>query len=101
MIVALASLICVREYANMAFPDDADVATGWSAVGVGTVLAGIVWFPTQLVQLVGLLVVATFVFVTLRPGADLARAAAVRAGARKIPGIDIYDEKVLVSGGSR
>ena len=75
VIVALASLICVREYANMAFPDDADVATGWSAVGVGTVLAGIVWFPTQLVQLVGLLVVATFVFVTLRPGADLARAA--------------------------
>lgn len=75
IIVVLATLICLREYANMAFPDDADVASGWLLGGLVAVYVGSVHLPQYLVQIATLLTLATFVFVTLRPGEELARAA--------------------------
>lgn len=75
VIVVLSTLICLREYASMAFPEDLNAATGWLLLGLTAVYAGSVHFPEHLPQIASLLTIATFIFVTLRPGEELARAA--------------------------
>ncbi|MCB9675420.1 MAG: CDP-archaeol synthase [Alphaproteobacteria bacterium] len=74
VIVSLSLLICVYEYASMAFPDDRNAAMGWLALGVGTHYAGLVWLAEKHATMMALFGVATLIFVTLRPGEDLHRA---------------------------
>lgn len=76
IIVPLAALLCVLEYAAMAFPDDRAVATAWMTLGAGAVYAAALYAPgAPVAWLAGVVVIATLIFVTLRPGASLEGAA--------------------------
>ena len=75
VIVIVSTLICLREYATMAFPDDVNAASGWLFAGLTAVYVGSVHFPAYLPQVASLLTALTFIFVTLRPGEELSRAA--------------------------
>ncbi len=74
IIVAIAALICVDEYARMAFPDDRAVATPWLVVGLAAIWVAWLGFE-QAGAVVPLVVAATFLLVLFRPGADLDTAA--------------------------
>jgi phosphatidate cytidylyltransferase len=71
IIVALVMMLCVFEYAGMAFPDDAAVASGWLLAGLAVVQATQRFAPQHASLAFGAVVVATMVFVTLRPGESL------------------------------
>lgn len=75
IIVLLALAICTYEFASMAFPDDRNPAMAWLGTGVYLGYAVSFAFPEQLVAFFALWVPATLIFVTLRPGEDIARAA--------------------------
>lgn len=74
VVVFLALLVCVYEYGAMAFPDDG-TATGWLGVGTLLVAAVSLFAREHLVTVYAVWVPATLIFVTLRPGADIRRAA--------------------------
>ena len=70
--VAVGGLLCLDEYARMAFAGDNRVALGWLVLGtvsVGVALLG--WGANMAFAVVCLLIPATMAFVTLRPGASL------------------------------
>jgi phosphatidate cytidylyltransferase len=76
IIVPIAGLVCLGEYAAMAFPGDRRVALGWlaggSALVYGTMLyVGLHWVAMAL----ALVVMASMAFVALRPGETLQGAA--------------------------
>lgn len=76
IIVPLVGLLCVLEYAGMAFPDDRGVATVWMLAGLSLVYVPALYLADAPVAWLGaVVVVATLGFVTLRPGASLERAA--------------------------
>lgn len=76
IIVPLAAALCVLEYAGMAFPDDRAVASAWMLLGAGVVYAAALYVPgAPVAWLGGVVVIATLIFVTLRPGASLEGAA--------------------------
>jgi phosphatidate cytidylyltransferase len=80
-IVGAVLFICVTEYATMAFPDDRPVAMGWLGVGVAAAFLAVVIAPGthHKSTVLGLYTVATLIFVTLRPGETLDRAADITA----------------------
>ena len=77
ILVPFFMLIVLQEYASMAFPEDRNVAFGWLALGsAGIYLPWIYGDDTGSVPAaVAFVVLATMVFVTLRPGPDISRAA--------------------------
>lgn len=76
IIVALALAIALAEFAAMAFPDDRTVAFVWLALWGYPLAYASVAGPIELLTSVGAVgLVATMVHVTLRPGAELSRAA--------------------------
>jgi len=75
IIVILVLLVCITEYAGMAFPDDRGPAIAWLGLGLAAQTVGLLYFPTQHSTLLAFYTVATLIFVTLRPGEELARAA--------------------------
>lgn len=75
IVVVLASIICVTEFAGMAFPDDRRVAVGWLAAGLAVHHGLLVHLPAHHHVGVALWMVATMILVTLRPGDDLTRGA--------------------------
>lgn len=76
VIALLALLICVDEYASMAFSDDVTAARGWLWLTAGGAHAAAVFGGgASLGWVLPVLVVATMAFVMLRPGEDLERAA--------------------------
>ncbi len=81
VIVGVVLFICVTEYATMAFPDDRNVAMGWLGLGVGAAFLAVVVAPGSNTEatILGLYTVATLIFVTLRPGETLDRAADITA----------------------
>lgn len=85
VLVALAGLVAVGEYAAMAFPDDRWVMTGAVTVLTGTVYSAAVYVPAAArgtdvgAAVLGLSSVAALLLLTFRPGVTLA-GAADRAG---------------------
>jgi phosphatidate cytidylyltransferase len=76
IIVGIAAAICLWEFASMAFPDDMAVAFAWLVGCFGAWYGTSMYGPSELVSVVGgLVMLATFVFVTLRPGESLQAAA--------------------------
>ncbi len=76
IIAAIAAGICLWEYAAMAFPDDIPVAFGWLGLSFTAWYGTSLYGPAEATSIVaGLVMVATFVFVTLRPGESLQAAA--------------------------
>jgi len=75
-IAVIAAAICLWEFATMAFSDDTPVAFGWLVGCFGAWYGTALYGPLELVSVVGgLVLLATFVFVTLRPGESLQGAA--------------------------
>ena len=74
IIVPIAALICLWEYAGMAFPDDRPAAMGFLVLGWLGVYLPPVYLGTG-VEPVLLVVLAALVYVTFRPGETLDRAA--------------------------
>lgn len=76
IIAALALLVCVDEFASMAFKEDVFVARIWLALTAGGAHAAALYAGEgALGWVLPILVVATMAFVMLRPGGDLERAA--------------------------
>lgn len=75
VIVVLVLCVCVGEFANMAFPDDRPAAIAWLAGGTALNHVTLVHLPERHAVAMGGWIVATLVFVTLRPGDDLSRSA--------------------------
>lgn len=76
IIVPVVAALCVLEYAGMAFPDDRVVASVFTLLGLGVVYVAALYVPDAPVAwLAAVVLVATLIFVTLRPGASLERAA--------------------------
>jgi phosphatidate cytidylyltransferase len=74
-IVVLVLLICVTEYAGMAFKDDVFVASGWLFFGVALTYGSAVYAPKWLSIAMMAVTIGTMLFVTLRPPPELSRAA--------------------------
>ena len=76
IIAAIAAAICLGEFAAMAFPDDFAVSMGWLLGCFGAWYGAALYGPSEVLSVVaGLVLVATFIFVTLRPGESLQAAA--------------------------
>lgn len=76
IIAGLAVLVCVDEFARMAFQQDVAVARVWLALTAGGAHAAALYLgPGGLGWLFPVLVVATMAFVMLRPGQNLEAAA--------------------------
>jgi len=76
IIIVLVSLVVLTEYAAMAFPDDRHASFAWLLLGWGAVYTAWLHGPQgAIAPTLGGLVLATLVFVTLRPGPELSRAA--------------------------
>ena len=70
--VALALLLCLDEYARMAFPQDHWVAFTWLTVAVGGIVGTLLTLGAEAtLGVLCLTIPATMAFVTLRPGASL------------------------------
>jgi phosphatidate cytidylyltransferase len=75
VIVVLALAVCAWEYAGMAFPDDRQASVAWLIAGLYGV-ASVLWIaPAHVVAFGAVWVPATLLYVTLRPGPDIERAA--------------------------
>jgi len=76
LLVGLVLILCLDEYANMAFPDDRWPSTAWLVLTGGGVFAGAVYLDPRWLGLVALAAtMATLMWVVFRPGPELARAA--------------------------
>ncbi len=76
ILVPLFMALVLFEYAGMAFPDDRNVAMAWLLAGsIGIYVPWIYGDPAQLPAAVALVVIATMIFITLRPGPELSKAA--------------------------
>jgi len=76
VIAALAAVVCLSEYAAMAFPDDRYVAGGWLAgCFAGWYGAALYGPPGTTTVSMGVVALLTMVWVTLRPGDTLEGAA--------------------------
>lgn len=75
VLVSVAGIIALDEYARMAFPDDHPFALGWMVACSAAVLAAWVGWPERLSIIAGLVVVLSMAQVTLRPGEQLEGAA--------------------------
>ena len=76
LLVPFFLLIVLQEYATMAFPEDRHVALAWLVLGsAGIYVPWIYGDAAVLPPVVAMVVLATMVFVTLRPGPDISRAA--------------------------
>lgn len=76
VIVPLVMVLCLVEYATMAFPDDRGPALAWLIAGTLTVYVPLLYVPdASIAWLVSAVVLATLVFVMLRPGPALEGAA--------------------------
>ncbi len=76
VIAALAAIVCLDEFSRMAFPEDRLVAFGWMSLCSALVFASNVFLGEHHLMLAGLVVVlASMIFVTLRPGPELSGAA--------------------------
>lgn len=75
-LVFFAMLVCFDEYSRMAFPEDQKVAFAWQVLlGFSVAAVGLYLEPRFQGIALGGLAVATFIFVTLRPGEHMNRAA--------------------------
>lgn len=76
ILVPFFTLIVLQEYAAMAFPEDRNVAMLWLTLGsVGVYVPWVYFDPALLPAAVAAVVVATMMFVTVRPGPELSGAA--------------------------
>jgi phosphatidate cytidylyltransferase len=76
IIAAIAVLVCVEEFATMAFKDDKPAALAWLALTAGGSHLALVHLGSEVVGwLFPMIVVATMGFVMLRPGPSLEDAA--------------------------
>jgi phosphatidate cytidylyltransferase len=76
VVVALAMAVALAEYAGMAFPDDRVAAFVWLAITAYPVALASVWGSADVLAVtLAAVVVGTMIWVTLRPGPDLADAA--------------------------
>lgn len=76
IIVPLVMVLCFTEYATMAFPESRGPALAWMLLGTAVVYVPALYVPGAPVGvLVALVVLATLVFVTFRPGPSLDGAA--------------------------
>jgi phosphatidate cytidylyltransferase len=71
ILVPIAGVICLSEYAGMAFPDDRVVGTAWLTVVAGLVYGVALYASGFLALAVGAAVVGTLVLNTMRPGETL------------------------------
>jgi phosphatidate cytidylyltransferase len=79
VLVSIAGIIALDEYARMAFPDDNLFALGWMSLCSAAVLTAWIGWPTRLGLVAGAVVVLSLAQVTLRPG-DTLEGAADKAG---------------------
>ncbi len=71
IIVPLVGLVCVTEYAGMAFSDDRVFAAGWLTVITSALYLAALYVPDRLVLVGGTVAIATLIALTLRPGETL------------------------------
>lgn len=72
IIVVLAALVCVSEYAAMAFPEDRWAMGGALALGWAGLYAGVLYAPVQLQFVIfSLVILGGMIWQTLRPGETL------------------------------
>lgn len=75
-VVAVAVVICLDEYARMAFPDDLGPSLGWLVLaGIVTAWAGLYGTGAALAIAVGFATMGSLIMVLARPGDDLGPAA--------------------------
>jgi phosphatidate cytidylyltransferase len=68
VVVPLVAIICLDEYARMAFPEDHPVTLAWMIAVGGAGYATALYAPERFVPVAGIaIVVATMTFVTMRP----------------------------------
>ncbi len=75
VLVGVVVLLSVYEYGGMAHAGDRLVGTLWTGLGAAAIYASVVLDPAWTAPLAGGLVLSSFVFVVLRPGPELSRAA--------------------------
>ncbi len=76
VIIAIAAVICVLEYAAMAFPTEAPAASAWIGTCVVIIGGSALYLPDLGIALpASLVVVATLILGTLAPGDDISRSA--------------------------
>jgi phosphatidate cytidylyltransferase len=76
IIVPIVMVICLDEYARMAFPTDVVPSFVWLVLASGVLYAGALYAaPERLAVIAASVLVGTMLFVTLRPGPALDRAA--------------------------
>ena len=76
VIAALAAAVCWWEFVGMAMPEDRAVGLAWGGAALAAAYGAVLYGSSaSAVPTAAVITVATMAFVTLRPGADLGRAA--------------------------